>query len=261
MVAYGLVESVWPATGSVLVHDGVAYVTAGRSTRSDGGIALVAFKPETGETVWARALGEDLANLNDVLSIQNGELAWHHHRLDPKTGKPLAPVQPIQYHGSMIDGSWLAGYGTRFGRAFMLGKACSNMMAWNDKLVAMPGLAVPRVKVEIPKPEKLLGVKNPDDFKKEEILWGTELEPANPWARICTMAVTGNAVLYAGPVYTYCDSSKFAGSFLWIKSAADGKKQQPTIKLDSPPAYDGLAVAGGRVYLSQQDGSLVCWGK
>jgi len=239
----------------------VAYATAGRSTRSDGGIALVAFKPETGETVWARALGEDLANLNDALSVQNGELAWHHHRMELKTGKPLAPVQPIQYHGSMIDGSWLYGFGTRFGRSFMLGKACSSMMAWTDTLVAMPGLAVPRAKVEIPKPEKLLGIKNPDEFRKDETLWGTELEPNNSWARIHTMAVTGNAVLYAGSVHPGNYSDKYAGSFLWVKSAADGKKLQPTIKLEAVPAYEGLAVAGGRVYLALQDGSLVCWGK
>ncbi|HOX04854.1 MAG TPA: PQQ-binding-like beta-propeller repeat protein [Planctomycetota bacterium] len=262
MVAYGMVESVWPAVGAVLVHDGAAYATAGRSTRSDGGIALVAFKPESGETLWARALGEDMANLNDALSVRNGELAWHHHRMDLKTGKPLGPVQPIQYHGSMIDGSWLNGFGTRFGRAYMFGKACSNMMAWDDKLVAFPGMAVPRAKAEIPKPEKLAGgVKNPDEFKKDEVLWGTELEPATPWARPGTMAVTGNAVLYAGGVYTYCDGSKYAGSSLWIKSAADGKKLQPTIKLEAVPAFEGLAVAGGRVYLSQQDGTLVCWGK
>jgi outer membrane protein assembly factor BamB len=261
MVAYGQVGSVWPAVGAVLVHDGTAYVTAGRSTRSDGGIALVAFKPESGETLWAKALGEDLANLNDALSVQNGELAWHHHRMELKTGKPLAPVQPIQYHGSMIDGSWLYGFGTRFGRCFMLGKACSSMMAWDDKLVAMPGLAVPRAKVEIPKPEKMVGIKNPDEFKKDEILWGTELEPHNSWARIHTMAVAGNAVLYAGSVHPGNYSDKYAGSFVWIKSAADGKKLQPSIKLEVVPAYEGLAVAGGRVYLAQQDGSLVCWGK
>ncbi len=61
MVAHGLVESVWPAAGAVLVHEGIAYATAGRSTEADGGIALVAFRPETGETVWAKGLGEKTA--------------------------------------------------------------------------------------------------------------------------------------------------------------------------------------------------------
>jgi hypothetical protein len=161
----------------------------------------------------------------------------------------------------MIDGSWLSGFGTRFGRAFMFGKACSSMMSWDDKLVAFPGRAVPRAKAEIPKPEKLVWVKNPDEFGKDETLWNTDLEPATPWARPGTMAVTGNAVLYAGGVFTGCDSNKYAGSFLWVKSVVDGKKLQPTIKLEVPAAYEGLAVAGGRVYLAQQDGTLVCWGK
>ena len=35
-------ESVWPVHGSVLVRDGLAYVTAGRSTYLDGGIRLCA---------------------------------------------------------------------------------------------------------------------------------------------------------------------------------------------------------------------------
>ncbi|MCX7886478.1 MAG: PQQ-like beta-propeller repeat protein, partial [Verrucomicrobiae bacterium] len=42
-------ESVWPVHGSVLVHDGVAYCTAGRSTYLDGGIRVYALEPATGK--------------------------------------------------------------------------------------------------------------------------------------------------------------------------------------------------------------------
>ena len=42
------VESAWPVHGSVLVHDGLAYVAAGRSTYLDGGIRLYALEPATG---------------------------------------------------------------------------------------------------------------------------------------------------------------------------------------------------------------------
>ncbi len=41
-------ESIWPVHGSVLVRDGVAYVTAGRSTYLDGGIRLYGLDPRTG---------------------------------------------------------------------------------------------------------------------------------------------------------------------------------------------------------------------
>ena len=66
--------------------------------------------------------------------------------------------------------------------------------------------------------------------------------------------------LFAGPVYAYCDATRPAGNFLWLNATANGKELQPTIKLDAPPAFDGMAVAGGRVYLALQDGELLCWG-
>ncbi|MFW6170858.1 MAG: PQQ-binding-like beta-propeller repeat protein [Planctomycetota bacterium] len=42
-------ESVWPAHGSVLVLNGIAYCSAGRSTWLDGGISLYGLDPATGE--------------------------------------------------------------------------------------------------------------------------------------------------------------------------------------------------------------------
>jgi len=50
-VAYDQVESLWPVHGSVLVVDGVAYCSAGRSTWIDGGIALCALDPATGKVL------------------------------------------------------------------------------------------------------------------------------------------------------------------------------------------------------------------
>jgi outer membrane protein assembly factor BamB len=251
MVAFGLVESVWPAAGAVLVHDGIAYATAGRTTESDGGIALVAFKPETGETIWAKVFGENLKQFQDLPSVQNGELAWHHLRMDLKTGKALPSVQPIQDNCGML----------RMSRGFMLGKACDNLMAWNDKLVVSPSFAISRAKVEVPKPPADSKIRHPDAFKPEELAWKPDLEPTHPWVRVYAMALTGNAALFAGSVFNGYQGGRYDGSFLWLKSAVDGKKQQATIKLDARPAWDGLAVADGRVFLALQNGVLICWGK
>jgi hypothetical protein len=48
--------------------------------------------------------------------------------------------------------------------------------------------------------------------------------------------------------------------FLWTVSLEDGKKRID-LPLDAPPAYDGVAVANGRIYLSLENGKVVCLGK
>ncbi len=51
-VALGQVESLWPVHGSVLVLNGVAYCSAGRSTWLDGGIDLYGLDPATGKVLF-----------------------------------------------------------------------------------------------------------------------------------------------------------------------------------------------------------------
>jgi hypothetical protein len=48
------------------------------------------------------------------------------------------------------------------------------------------------------------------------------------------------------------------GAFLWTVSTAAGQKLSEH-KLASPPVFDGMAAANGRVFLACQDGSVVCW--
>jgi hypothetical protein len=50
-----------------------------------------------------------------------------------------------------------------------------------------------------------------------------------------------------------------AGGRLVTLSAADGAVQGEH-KLPSPPVFDGVAAAAGRLYLSAMDGSVVCLG-
>ncbi|MCY3019103.1 MAG: PQQ-binding-like beta-propeller repeat protein [Planctomycetota bacterium] len=47
------------------------------------------------------------------------------------------------------------------------------------------------------------------------------------------------------------------GALLWAVAAEDGKRLAE-YKLDSPPVFDGLSMAGGRLYVSTQDGRLLC---
>jgi len=58
-VAFEQVESLWPVRGSVLVHGGIAYVAAGRSSYLDGGIALYGLDPRTGRVRCSRRIASD----------------------------------------------------------------------------------------------------------------------------------------------------------------------------------------------------------
>lgn len=63
VMAWERIESAWPVHGSVLVHDGVLYCTAGRSIFLDGGIRFLRLDPLTG-----RLLGERLWDDKDPVS-------------------------------------------------------------------------------------------------------------------------------------------------------------------------------------------------
>jgi len=49
------------------------------------------------------------------------------------------------------------------------------------------------------------------------------------------------------------------GAVLWAVSTEDGSKLAE-YNLDSPPVFDGMSAAGGRLYLSTADGTVHCYG-
>jgi outer membrane protein assembly factor BamB len=56
IISFGQLESPWRVHGSILVKDGVAYCTAGRSTYLDGGIRVFGLDPKTGKVVYETCL-------------------------------------------------------------------------------------------------------------------------------------------------------------------------------------------------------------
>ena len=110
IVAFGRLESPWRVHGSVLVLDGVAYCTAGRSTYLDGGIWVYGLDPDTGKILhetrldtWARtrkdAEGKPFipaytmeGSHSDVLVSEGGFIYLGQYKLD----RALAE-QPVPY--------------------------------------------------------------------------------------------------------------------------------------------------------------------
>lgn len=133
IMAFEQLESVWPVHGSVLVHDGVLYCTAGRSIFLDGGIRLLRLDPLTGrklsETVMderdpetgqnmqihVKALTMPVA-LSDVLSCDGQYVYMRSQKVDLEGNRleiPVAPVEQQPVEGShlfcqvgFLDDSW-----------------------------------------------------------------------------------------------------------------------------------------------------------
>ncbi|MHC4631061.1 MAG: outer membrane protein assembly factor BamB family protein [Planctomycetota bacterium] len=71
MMAWEQLESAWPVHGSVLVHNGVLYCTAGRNMYIDGGIRFIRLDPTTG-----KLLGETVMNDKDPQTGEDMHLAY-----------------------------------------------------------------------------------------------------------------------------------------------------------------------------------------
>jgi outer membrane protein assembly factor BamB len=106
LVAFGQIESAWPAHGSVLIHDGSVYCAAGRSSYLDGGLRLYRLDLRTGKKLADECIssrdphsGEQPAEpiifemsgaLPDVLSSDGKLVYMRHLGFDPgnlKLGK------------------------------------------------------------------------------------------------------------------------------------------------------------------------------
>ena len=82
IVAFDQIESLWPVTGSVLVHDGVVYSTAGRSSYLDGGMYLHRLDLATGKLLTEKRF----------------------YNRDPKTGEqPEAIIEDVEMPGALPD--------------------------------------------------------------------------------------------------------------------------------------------------------------
>jgi len=261
LVSYGQVESPWPVIGSVLVAQGKAYASAGRTTGSDAGIAIRAFDPFTGAAQWSRAFSQG-DYLNDVMFEFNGLLGLLRARFDPLTGADKTDA-PLQYsllpqaekekkappEGVALDpgpqgficGHWRK-IGTRRSGGVRIDNVQGTLVAWDGQTVcqvAGNGNGVSALKRE---PGKCSGV------------WGYNCPGGY---QITAVVLASNAVVIGGGLYPK-DSTASRG-FIQVLSRNGGQKLAE-ITFDAPLAYEGVAVAGGKIYATFADGSVACLG-
>ncbi|MCK4293110.1 MAG: hypothetical protein KAY65_07920, partial [Planctomycetes bacterium] len=104
-------------------------------------------------------------------------------------------------------------------------------------------------------------------FGLDKMIGYTRAEPAlwKQWlpVRILAMVKAGNTLFVAGPPDVFDAKDPYAafearkGARLVAVSAEDGKQLSQT-PLESPPVFDGMIAASGRLFVSLRDGTLVC---
>ncbi len=294
IVSSGKVESPWPVIGTVLVADGTAFVSAGNTQGSDGGIVVRAFAPLTGKILWSKAVvmttnaGQyrDMRR-NDLLLKVGNSLQWMTTRLDPKTGEfqtsPTVEYQQFQAHQHRIamavkknparkvkeleetatpdeiaPGIGLEGFiaatwmqlGDRKYKAMTFGNTSAPQLSWGGDLVCgnpSSGKTVCAINRD-----KVAPFGNKPDPKA--VRWQQNL-PENYQA---TSVVTApNAIVVGGGVYR---PGETGGGFMRVLSTDKGATLAEQL-VGSPLIYNSVAVAGGKVYATLADGSVLCLGK
>ena len=337
IACFDQIESAWPVHGSVLVDNGTAYFTAGRSTYLDGGIRVYGLEPATGKILHKGLLegphrnvdkDRDLAFFllganSDVLVSEGGYLYMRQKKMTPELKEVEADVlsskgaQDVGMHvfstAGLLDGSWynrtfwmyskrwpgfqLANQAPKTGQLLVVDdektyavrafyrRNVHSLMFFPGKegylLFADYNTNEPQIVGEAGsrKPLKWLPQSDfsrargnemrtleSDAFGLDKMIGYTRAEPPvwTNWldVRILAMVKAGDILFVAGPPDVFDPKDPYAafearkGARLVAVSAADGKKLSE-MPLEYPPIFDGMIAAGGRLFASLQDGSVV----
>ena len=291
IVQCGQVESPWPAQGSVLVSNGVAYFGAGIHPLADGGLRAFAVDIKTGTIKWIKKLTDMLygekgwhgrAGLEqdyfDLMVKDGDKIALSRWSFDPATGNDEFLWHNAYYRvgkdgAYMQRGTWSYGYPMnrpRMKRPLLVARG--NTVLGATKAADSKQFAWPegeRNTATTPQRNGLRLFRR--DFKpgeKFDVIWNEQENdtesriglyfPANRLAFGATWASE-----YPG----WIEAMTWAGDnlFLYAKgklkvyTAADGKLLGE--KDLSDPVWDGIAAANGKMYVSTRDGNVICLGQ
>ncbi len=286
---YGQLESAWPVHGSVLIENDTAYFCAGRSSYLDGGLFIYGLDPVTGAIRHQRQFYGPYADDGFPAFVEKGDRSETEVVLgttaDVMTSEgDTLYIRHQAFNMDLTDGTpskhLLASAGLleskRQHREYTLVKEEFNhRKKWTtadedyptgDILVSdgtdyysVYGMPVNRGNTFNPRNGYALIAKtrSADGWSSK---WKTHIPLTGK-----AMALAGDTVFVAGAplVFDLKDlGATYAGrqgGMLWAASAVDGSKLAE-YTLDVLPAWDGMAIAYGRLFIVNQDGSIECWG-
>jgi len=288
LTAFGKLESVWPVHGSILVMNDRVYCVAGRSMHLNSGMYAYVLDANTGEVLQETNLTADTsvkgelagAVLPDIL-VGDGKAVYMRNMrfaaediTDHRVGGTSKHL--FANDGGLLDDTW-------FNSAFWVYlKSRAQMLVFDDDTAY--GIQAYAKFVTKSYPHDIFTAGKGYRLFAADTRSAASNESAKPrkrakgrsapsvkWAgrtsvRAQAMVVTNRHLYLAGVPDTVDEKEPWAafenrkGGVLEVFSKEDGKKLSESV-LPSAPAYDGMAAANGRVYLSLKNGSIVCYGK
>jgi len=280
IAAFGQLESAWPVNGSVLVAGGaaadsgrtVAYFVAGRSSHLDGGLYLFAIDAMTGEILHENNLAGpsytvdniqqnyklEMGVLPDILRMEDAAIFMRATKFDTQL-KRQQGVPAMKIRGGLLDDAyfkrmpWSMGRGGH-ARLLVHDDTHAYCLRMFDSLLGLD----PKVYFTPGKAGYLLFAS---DLKSGKNAWQQRVP-----IRGRAMVVTREQLCVAGPPDVVDQDDPLAafegrkGGVLRIVDKTDGRAVSE-YKLAMPPEFNGAAAANGRLLLSLEDGSVVCFGR
>jgi outer membrane protein assembly factor BamB len=272
IAAFGQLESAWPVHGSVLLEDDTIYFAAGRSSQLDGGLRIVAADALTGEIRHERELSGPsytvdnieqnyhlpMGALPDILRVENTKIFMRSLGFDRNLQRePGAPALKVQ-DGFLDDAyfkrmPWSIG---KSGHARVL--AFDSERAYCLRMFdSLKGLD-PKVYFTPGRDGYLLFAS---DLQNGRSVWSHRIP-----IRGRALAVTEDQLCVAGSPDVVDPEDPLAayegrrGGILRVVGKDDGLtvSEHP---LPSPPVFNGAAAANERLYLTLEDGTVVCFGR
>ena len=254
IVAYGQLESKWPVVGGVLVDGGLAYFVAGRHAAADGGVHVYAAEPQTGKIIWHSG-PQDSASMPDLLIANSGTIQMGDWEFDAKTGKSQSNRANSLRSArlGLLDDTWykrpLAMRKNH--QQWTHGGQNGQLLVFNkDRVCGFRGASV------------LKGGNG--EISGHAELFASPLENnGGAWSRkfpigtqIKGMVLANDTLFVAGRL----DGYDAVSHGVWALNVKDGNTRQQQ-KLPAALVHECLAIDGGRVFVSMQNGEVICLGE
>jgi hypothetical protein len=218
-------------------------VAAGRTPEADGGIIVRALDPATGREIWTSSVDTRTVGLCDYVVGGAGKVYVAGCEFDAANGEArLVDREAPHLRGGkvgLLEASW-----TKMELALR-----KQIQDWTAQGVSGQILSFT--------PEQAYGYRLAESGQGEVFAHGENdwVQPLLLPKQVHALVATQGHVVIAGTNDRQHDSE---GGFLTLWNGKTGKRAVE-ISLPAPPVFDGLAVAGGRIYISLQNGELVSW--